>query len=79
MIYSKKFPISKSLNTPIFHKTIDAIIPILIKGNKKLLELWHFLFRNDQHSTTLRNKIMICKNNRCPFISICKYLRFHTI
>lgn len=63
-----------------FHKCRDnSNIFTFIIFYKQLLEFRHFFFGNQQETYTMRNKIMVCKNDRSTLVSIREYLSLHAV
>lgn len=73
------FPRLNRLHAFFFHEKKNVTAPVLVIGYKKLLKFRNLFFRNNQHSSPLRNEIMVCKNHRSAFVSVIENLRFHTV
>lgn len=73
------FPKLKRLHAFFFHEKKNVTAPVLVIGYKKLLKFRNLFFRNNQHSSPLRNEIMVCKNHRSTFVAVVENLLFHTV
>lgn len=80
LICTEKFPASEGLNAFLFHKIgYLAAISALAVNDEQTLEFGNDLFGDHYHSSAVRDKIMICKNDRSPLVAVVEYLRFHAV
>ena len=62
-----------------FHEKKNVVASVLVKGDKQPLKLRHLFFRDNQHSSTLRNQVVIRKNHGSTFVAVGENLGLHAV
>ena len=74
------YPLAVSLAMMFFfHEKKNVVASVLVKGDKQPLKLRHLFFRDNQHSSTLRNQVVIRKNHGSTFVAVGENLGLHAV
>lgn len=68
---------SPALGTHKLHNL--TLIPVLVIGSQKPLELWYMTFGNHNQTLPFCDHIVVGEDHRCPLVAVVKNLGFHAV